>query len=144
MPISPSKSRDLADENNKILTEWKWFETTVIILHYYMYLIYPRSFVLTKKQLYSQAPFTMPDNHSIYEAGYIPCTYAILYDKSTIFWSLCYDIHVPCVNSVVSLHYTAITWYLCILSKLKERKKSVQFFLNFTHLEYAAVCIWFL
>ena len=30
MPISPSKSRDLADENNKILTEWKWFETTVL------------------------------------------------------------------------------------------------------------------
>jgi phage terminase large subunit-like protein len=29
MPISPSKSRDLADENNKILTEWKWFETTI-------------------------------------------------------------------------------------------------------------------
>ena len=29
MPISPSKSRDLADENNKILTEWKLFETTV-------------------------------------------------------------------------------------------------------------------
>ena len=29
MPISPSKSRDLVDENNKILTEWKWFETTV-------------------------------------------------------------------------------------------------------------------
>jgi hypothetical protein len=28
MPISPSKSRDLADENNKILTEWKWFKTT--------------------------------------------------------------------------------------------------------------------
>ena len=27
MPISPSKSRDLAD---KILTEWKWFETTVL------------------------------------------------------------------------------------------------------------------
>ena len=25
----PSKSRDMADENNKILTEWKWFETTV-------------------------------------------------------------------------------------------------------------------
>jgi hypothetical protein len=23
MPISPSKSRDLANENNKILTEWK-------------------------------------------------------------------------------------------------------------------------
>jgi len=23
MPISSSKSRDLADENNKILTEWK-------------------------------------------------------------------------------------------------------------------------
>ena len=31
MPISPSKSCDLADENNKILTEWKWFETTVLI-----------------------------------------------------------------------------------------------------------------
>jgi hypothetical protein len=30
MPISPSKSRDLADENNKILTEWKWFETPVL------------------------------------------------------------------------------------------------------------------
>jgi hypothetical protein len=30
MKISPSKSRDLADENNKILTEWKWFETTVL------------------------------------------------------------------------------------------------------------------
>jgi hypothetical protein len=29
MPISPSKSRDLADENKKILTEWKRFETTV-------------------------------------------------------------------------------------------------------------------
>ena len=32
MTISPSKSRDLADENNKILTEWKWFETTVFWL----------------------------------------------------------------------------------------------------------------
>jgi hypothetical protein len=30
MPISPTESRDLADENNKILTEWKWFETTVL------------------------------------------------------------------------------------------------------------------
>ena len=30
MPISPSKSRDLANENNKILTERKWFETTVL------------------------------------------------------------------------------------------------------------------
>jgi hypothetical protein len=30
MQINPSKSRDLANENNKILTEWKWFETTVI------------------------------------------------------------------------------------------------------------------
>jgi hypothetical protein len=30
MPISPSKSRDLADENNKILMEWKWFETTIL------------------------------------------------------------------------------------------------------------------
>ena len=26
----PLKSRDLADENNKILTEWKWFESTVL------------------------------------------------------------------------------------------------------------------
>ena len=32
MPISPSKSRDLADENNEILTEWKWLETTVLEL----------------------------------------------------------------------------------------------------------------
>ena len=31
MPISPSKSRDLADEDNKILTEWKWFETSVLV-----------------------------------------------------------------------------------------------------------------
>jgi hypothetical protein len=30
VPNIPSKSRDLADENNKMLTEWKWFETTVI------------------------------------------------------------------------------------------------------------------
>ena len=30
MQINPSKSRDLVDENNKILTEWKWFETTVL------------------------------------------------------------------------------------------------------------------
>jgi hypothetical protein len=37
MPISPSKSRDLADENNKILTEWKWFETTVIKYFIYIY-----------------------------------------------------------------------------------------------------------
>jgi hypothetical protein len=29
MQNSPSKSRDLADENKNILTEWKWFETTV-------------------------------------------------------------------------------------------------------------------
>ena len=26
----PSKSRDLAEENNKVLTEWKLFETTVL------------------------------------------------------------------------------------------------------------------
>jgi hypothetical protein len=31
MQISPSTSRDLADENNKMLTEWKWFETTVLL-----------------------------------------------------------------------------------------------------------------
>jgi hypothetical protein len=30
MLIILSKSRDLADENKKILTEWKWFETTVL------------------------------------------------------------------------------------------------------------------
>jgi hypothetical protein len=30
MPISPSKSRDLADGNNTILTEWKRFKTTVL------------------------------------------------------------------------------------------------------------------
>jgi hypothetical protein len=28
----PSKSCDLAGENNKILTEWKGFETTVLIV----------------------------------------------------------------------------------------------------------------
>jgi hypothetical protein len=33
MPIRPSKSRDLAEENNQILTEWKWFETTVLVVH---------------------------------------------------------------------------------------------------------------
>jgi hypothetical protein len=27
----PLKSRDLADENNFFLTEWKWFDTTVLI-----------------------------------------------------------------------------------------------------------------
>jgi hypothetical protein len=32
MPISPSKSRDLADESNKIFTEWKWSETTVLFI----------------------------------------------------------------------------------------------------------------
>ena len=30
MLIILSKSRDLADENNFFLTEWKWFETTVL------------------------------------------------------------------------------------------------------------------
>jgi hypothetical protein len=35
MQINPSKSHDLADENNKILTEWKGFETTVLS-HYPM------------------------------------------------------------------------------------------------------------
>jgi hypothetical protein len=39
MQINPSESRDLADENNNILTEWKWFETTVfykysIVMYY--------------------------------------------------------------------------------------------------------------
>ena len=34
MPISPSKSSDLADENSKIMTEWKWFET--IVFNYIM------------------------------------------------------------------------------------------------------------
>ena len=28
----PSKSRDQADEHNKMLTEWKWFDTTVLPL----------------------------------------------------------------------------------------------------------------
>ena len=89
-----------------------------------MYLIYPRSFVLTKKQLYSQAPFTMPDNHSIYEAGYIPCTYAILDDKSTIFRILCYDIHVTmrelsCIIALYS-HYMIFMYSFQI-----ERKKKI-------------------
>ena len=29
-PNIPSKSRGLADENKKFLTEWKWFETSVL------------------------------------------------------------------------------------------------------------------
>ena len=33
VPNIPSKSRDLADENNTILTEWKWFETIVLCVH---------------------------------------------------------------------------------------------------------------
>jgi hypothetical protein len=36
MSISPSKSRDLADENNKILTEWKRFETTVFSFYWWV------------------------------------------------------------------------------------------------------------
>jgi len=32
IPISPSKSCDLADENKKKLMEWTWFETTVLPL----------------------------------------------------------------------------------------------------------------
>jgi hypothetical protein len=28
----PSKSRGLADENKKVLTEWKWFETSVLVI----------------------------------------------------------------------------------------------------------------
>ena len=32
----PSKSRDLADENNKILTEWKRFETTVFSFYWWV------------------------------------------------------------------------------------------------------------
>ena len=30
VPNIPSKSHGLADENKKFLTEWKWFETTVL------------------------------------------------------------------------------------------------------------------
>jgi hypothetical protein len=32
VPNISSKSRDLADENKKLLTEWKRFETTVLDL----------------------------------------------------------------------------------------------------------------
>ena len=32
MPNIPSKSRGLADENKKVLTEWKWFETSVLVI----------------------------------------------------------------------------------------------------------------
>ena len=35
VPGVSSKSRDLADENSKMLTEWKWFETTVLYRHYW-------------------------------------------------------------------------------------------------------------
>jgi hypothetical protein len=40
----PSKSRDLADENNKHLTEWKWFETIVL----FAILLKPFGFLLPK------------------------------------------------------------------------------------------------
>jgi hypothetical protein len=33
VPGVPSKSRDLVDENNKTLTEWKWIETTVLFTY---------------------------------------------------------------------------------------------------------------
>ena len=32
VPSIPSKSRGLADENEKLLTEWKWFETAVLYI----------------------------------------------------------------------------------------------------------------
>ena len=32
VPSIPSKSRGLADENKKVLTEWKWIETTVLLV----------------------------------------------------------------------------------------------------------------
>jgi hypothetical protein len=32
VPNIPSKSRGLADENKKFLADWKWFETTVLVL----------------------------------------------------------------------------------------------------------------
>jgi hypothetical protein len=32
IPNIPSKSRGLADENKKVLTEWKWFETSVLVI----------------------------------------------------------------------------------------------------------------
>ena len=31
VPNIPSKSRGLADEKKKFLTEWKWFETTILL-----------------------------------------------------------------------------------------------------------------
>jgi hypothetical protein len=32
VPNILSKSRGLADENSKLLTEWKWFETSILKL----------------------------------------------------------------------------------------------------------------
>jgi hypothetical protein len=34
VPNIPSKSHGLTDENKKFLTEWKWFETTVLTSRY--------------------------------------------------------------------------------------------------------------
>jgi len=40
VPNIPSKSRGLADKNKKFLTEWKWFETTVLRLDYQRWMLY--------------------------------------------------------------------------------------------------------
>ena len=51
MPNIPSKSRGLADENKKFLTEWKWFETSVL-KHYCskMVIDVPFGIVLLKRE----------------------------------------------------------------------------------------------
>ena len=38
VPNIPSKSRGLADENKKLLTEWKWLETCVLKMEFYVIL----------------------------------------------------------------------------------------------------------
>jgi hypothetical protein len=59
MPISPSKSRDLADENNKILTEWKWFETIIKRLNNIEVYFKNALFSAVKSQ-FSTAPIPLP------------------------------------------------------------------------------------
>ena len=59
MPISPSKSRDLAGENNKILTEWKWFETIIKRLNNIEDYFKNALFSAVKSQ-FSAAPIPLP------------------------------------------------------------------------------------
>ena len=66
VPGVPSKSRDLAEKNNKILTEWKRFETTVLEQFSKMRItLFGCKFVIEKKKTYVVICFIYPSeiNH---------------------------------------------------------------------------------